>query len=424
MGLTLRGTCSRRCERGRKRLSCSCPKFWSYYVEFFVREEGNTRTLSVKGPGAKLKRWRVGCANKGLAREQEAIIKAQLLKGQVVATEKQAPMTFSQYVEGWLEQSKSALAVKTHANYEQLLSLYILPSLAKRELGSVKWVDVRALLNEKQQAGLSVNTVRLIRAVTSTILTDAAEEGRIPANPLLGQRRKRRASQKDTTDVCPMNWEQKDAFSQQLGVMEADGRLGSAYAMLFRTCLKTGIRPGEGRALKPGDIDFVGRRLRVERAATLHGGIKNTKTGETRWVDLSDGLLEELKTYLTLCKAEEFAAGKDYQWLFPSHAGTLLDESHVVRAFHRVLDEAGLPRFRVYDLRHTFASLLLSSNVPLLYVSQQLGHAKPTITLRFYARWIPSGQVHRVNVLDNENAGNTVLTPNVHAVEVARSLPA
>ena len=90
MGLTLRGTCSRRCERGRKRLSCSCPKSWSYYVEFFVREEGNTRTLSVKGPGAKLKRWRVGCANKGLAREQEAIIKAQLLKGQVVATEKQA----------------------------------------------------------------------------------------------------------------------------------------------------------------------------------------------------------------------------------------------------------------------------------------------------------------------------------------------
>ncbi|MGB4889525.1 MAG: tyrosine-type recombinase/integrase [Nitrospira sp.] len=424
MGLTLRGKCSRRCEQGRKGLSCSCPKSWSYYVEFFVREEGNRRTLSVKGPGAKLKRWRVGCANKGLAREQESIIKAQLLKGQPIVTLNQVPLTFIQYAEGWLVESKSSLAVKTHANYTQLLSLYILPSLGNRELASVKWVDVRALLNEKQQAGLSVNTVRLIRAVTSTILTDAAEEGHIPANPLLGQRRKRRASQKETSDVCPMDWEQKRVFAQQVGRMEADQGLGAAYAMLFRTCIKAGLRPGEARALKPGDIDFVGRRLRVERAATLHGNVKNTKTGETRWVDLSDGLLAELKTYLTLCKAEQFAAGIECLWLFPSHAGTLLDESHVARAFHRVLDKAGLPRFRVYDLRHTFASLLLSSNVPLLYVSQQLGHAKPTITLRYYARWIPSGQVHRVNVLDSETAGNPALTPSATLAEVATALPA
>ena len=77
------------------------------------------------------------------------------------------------------------------------------------------------------------------------------------------------------------------------------------------------------------------------------------------------------------------------------------------RAGHSIsrtlLRAAGLPRFRVYDLRHTFASLLLSSNLPLLYVSQQLGHSKPTITLKYYARWIPSGHVHRVNVLDGIN---------------------
>ena len=66
----------------------------------------------------------------------------------------------------------------------------------------------------------------------------------------------------------------------------------------------------------------------------------------------------------------------------------------------------------------TFASLLQSSNVPLLYVSQQLGHSKPTITLKYYARWIPSGQVHRVNILDAEHPGNTVLTPRVHSLEV------
>src|SRR5262245_40628910 len=91
----------------------------------------------------------------------------------------------------------------------------------------------------------------------------------------------------------------------------------------------------------------------------------------------------------------------------------------VVRAFHRVLEAARLPRFRVYDLRHTFASLLLSAGEPLLYVSQQLGHAKPTITLQYYARWIPSGHNHRVNVLDSD----TVMTPTALTASVPTSEP-
>jgi integrase len=45
--------------------------------------------------------------------------------------------------------------------------------------------------------------------------------------------------------------------------------------------------------------------------------------------------------------------------------------------FKQVLSAAKLPCFVPYDLRHTFASLLLSCNVPLLYVSKQLGHDKP-----------------------------------------------
>lgn len=51
---------------------------------------------------------------------------------------------------------------------------------------------------------------------------------------------------------------------------------------------------------------------------------------------------------------------------------------------------AGLPHFRLYDLRHTYASLLLAAGAPITYVSTQLGHANPTTTLRYYAKWIPT----------------------------------
>jgi integrase len=63
---------------------------------------------------------------------------------------------------------------------------------------------------------------------------------------------------------------------------------------------------------------------------------------------------------------------------------------------------AQLPAFVPYDLRHTFASLLLSCNVPLLYVSKQLGHAKPITTLDHYAKWLPSGEQYFVHVPDTQ----------------------
>ena len=394
----------------------------SYYVEFPVIVEGGKLWLARGVPHARLKRWKVGCRNKEVAKEQEGIRRTQLLEGLPIEAEiPPSIVTFGDYSEMWLGAAKGSLASKTHANYGQLLALYILPTLKECPIVSLTWGRIKTLLTVKQQEGLSLNSVRLIRAVVSTILTDAAEEGIIPINPVLGQRRKRRASQVNIPEVHPFSWEQKQLFEAKLEDMERAGALSPAYAMLLRVYLMTGMRPGEGRALQSGDIDFHGKRIRVERSATLDGLIKNTKTGETRWIDLSDGVLERLKGYLTWRKAEAIALGCENAWLFPSQSGTLLDESHVIRAFHRVLDAAGLPRFRVYDLRHTFASLLLSSNVPLLYVSHQLGHTKPTITLKYYARWIPSGQVHRVNVLDT---ANTVLTPATSFPVTSASIPA
>src|SRR5262245_52394365 len=51
----------------------------SYYVEFRVIDDGKTLSLASGIQGAKLKRWKVGCTNKTTAKQQEAIIRTQLL---------------------------------------------------------------------------------------------------------------------------------------------------------------------------------------------------------------------------------------------------------------------------------------------------------------------------------------------------------
>jgi len=50
--------------------------------------------------------------------------------------------------------------------------------------------------------------------------------------------------------------------------------------------------------------------------------------------------------------------------------------------FKRALGKAKLPAFRLNDLRHTFASLLLAASAPITYVSAQFGHVNPSTTLR------------------------------------------
>ena len=89
-------------------------------------------------------------------------------------------------------------------------------------------------------------------------------------------------------------------------------------------------------------------------------------------------------------------------------AGTPLDESRVRKAFAQALKRAKLPAFRLYDLRHTFASLLLAQNAPITYVSAQLGHTDATTTPRWYARWLPRTDTRAVDMLDGAVARSIV----------------
>ena len=61
---------------------------------------------------------------------------------------------------------------------------------------------------------------------------------------------------------------------------------------------------------------------------------------------------------------------------------TALDESHVRKAFNRVLETAELRVRGPHQMRHTFASLLLQDRAPITYVSRQVGHKDASITLR------------------------------------------
>ena len=74
----------------------------------------------------------------------------------------------------------------------------------------------------------------------------------------------------------------------------------------------------------------------------------------------------------------------------------------------KCLEAAGLKHRRLHDLRHTYASLLLSDGAPVAYVSEMMGHSSIELTVKRYGHLMPKRNRHYVNALPGGDATPTV----------------
>ena len=78
--------------------------------------------------------------------------------------------------------------------------------------------------------------------------------------------------------------------------------------------------------------------------------------------------------------------------IFRSSTGSPLRQRNVKREFRRLLEAAGIRPIRLYDLRHTAATLAVAAGVSVKVISDQLGHASISFTLERYSHVLPSIQ--------------------------------
>jgi integrase len=99
---------------------------------------------------------------------------------------------------------------------------------------------------------------------------------------------------------------------------------------------------------------------------TLGGAIKATKSEASRFVDLSTRLADALAGWQAACEADALVRNTRLSgYVFPSRTGQPFAAPTLARQFQALLRRAGLPRFRLYDLRHTYASQLLAEGAPI-----------------------------------------------------------
>ena len=87
--------------------------------------------------------------------------------------------------------------------------------------------------------------------------------------------------------------------------------------------------------------------------------------------------------------------------------GKLMEQNYIRRIFKKILVKAGIRKMRLHDIRHTFASLLLSRGESPVYVKEQLGHSSIQMTVDIYGHLIPGSNRGAVNQLDSPQQSAT-----------------
>ena len=166
---------------------------------------------------------------------------------------------------------------------------------------------------------------------------------------------------------------------------------------LYALALTTGMRPSEYLVLKWSDLDWqrgaasVCRTVQHSKAGCLLDDTKRKRS--RRVVKLQDFVLKALMGLRNLEPLlNDTGCQVEHDLIFRSGTGSPLRQRNVKREFRRLLATAGIRSIRLYDLRHTAATLAVAAGVSVKVISDQLGHASISFTLERYSHVLPSIQ--------------------------------
>jgi integrase len=86
-------------------------------------------------------------------------------------------------------------------------------------------------------------------------------------------------------------------------------------------------------------------------------------------------------------------------WVFPGEGDAPLNPASFSTTFDRLVARAGVPRIRVHDLRHTYATISLRAGVHPAIVSERLGHSSIAVTIDLYSHAVPGLQREAAGVI-------------------------
>ena len=155
------------------------------------------------------------------------------------------------------------------------------------------------------------------------------------------------------------------------------------------------MRPSEYLGLKWQDIQWARQTVSVVRSVRRLDGrwcFCDTKRSRSRRPVKLQGWVVALLRHLQTKATEHDLVADAHDLVFRTPVGQPINADYLAKHFRSILALAGLPRIRLYDLRHSAATIALAAGVSPKVVSEQLGHASTAFTLDTYAHVLPHMQ--------------------------------
>lgn len=316
-------------------------------------------------------------------------------------------VTLDSFITQWAEKAlRGRVTPRTYDGYLSAYTAYLKPTLGGRRMTAITAWDIQAVYSGMLARSLSARTVRHAHAVLRNALKQAVRWQIIASNPA------------DSVDLPKASQEQK---FRALTPQQITGFLASIadspWKAVYHLMLNTGLRPGEVFGLGWSDVDLARCELVVRQAVTFDHGkvpiLSVPKTKKARRVTFTQELAQ------VLLQHQEATRGivNPLQLVFTTIDGELIHPNNwSKRDLKSALKRAGLPaEVRLYDLRHSMATLALQAGIHPKVVSERLGHSTTRLTLDTYSHVTPHMQDQA-----GESLAKLIYRPAVEADRKAR----
>jgi integrase len=293
----------------------------------------------------------------------------------------------------WLPAIEHTIRPGTFESYRRNVRLH----LAGRPIGAKQLQDVtgsdlnalyrQLLAGDDTQRPLSARSVKYIATIAHRAFKDAVRWNAIVRNPVDQSDPPRQASRPEMTTWSS---EQVTRFLEET----AGSRLWGAWWLLAAT----GMRRGEVLGLRWADVDLDEQRIKITRTLIVTDverkgqpgyawGTPKTEKGR-RVIRIDDDLVAALRAHRARQLEERMALGAGYADEDLVVCGPDGGPQHPKRLsyyFEREGARLGLPRIRLHDLRHSYATAALEAGISARVVQEMLGHAHVSVTLGIYS---------------------------------------
>ncbi|MBK9294834.1 MAG: tyrosine-type recombinase/integrase [Oligoflexia bacterium] len=332
-------------------------------------------------------------------------------------------ISLGEWMEIWLrDYAEVSVRAKTFERYAELLRLHVHPYIGQIPLQKLTASHVQDLYSKlrkegkiirsqgsKKPRGLSERTVLHVHRVLSQLMKEAKRKREVIYNPIEDVRAPRPMSiaNSNTETIVHVN-----ALDHEQLKRLFEGLKGQPLFTLVALAVATGMRRSELLGLRWSDINFEKNTLRIIRVVeqTRMNGLQEQQPknkSSKRQIGFDYNIFQLLQNHrkTQLNEAEKLGVefSNDYL-LFPESplkTTSFIKPGIVTKRFSDLAKRLGFPKLRFHDLRHTHATFLLDSGVPINAVAQRLGHSSPTITLSVYGHVLKRSEEQAVKMSGN-----------------------